>query len=138
MHLDLNSNTKTEFAISPASYSAGTDNSAAIDVKDYRVAKIVGAFGTMGADATINVQESDDGTTGWATVTGGSFVFASGTYADGGAPIQVDCSPRKRYIRVALVTTTACFACINVELSPAKDTRYVAVDKTTEQAFILS
>lgn len=136
--IDPSSTALTVQAINPASYGAVTTNSAAIDARKHRIAKIIAGFGVMGADATINVQESATSGGTYATITGGTFVLASGTYADDKAIIDVDLSPRLPFIRIQLVTTVATLSYVAVVLQVAVDTRFSGTDEATREALILS
>ncbi len=135
---DPSSTSKTVLAIVPASYASTTTSATGIDVSDFRTAKIIAGFGVMGADATLIVQESDVLASGYTTVTGGTFVLASGTYAGINALVDLDLSPRKKFVRVQLVTTTACLASVEIVLGTMKDTRNTPSDESTREAFILA
>jgi hypothetical protein len=86
-----------------------TGNGSAVDVGDYHgLAKIVLNSGATNAGTdTVKIQDSADGSTGWADVTGWAFT-AVGTTASA-QELLVNVDKCKRYLRVVdtLVTATS-------------------------------
>ena len=76
----------------------GDINGASVDTKGLSSATFIGCFGTV-ASASLKVQGSDDGTTGWADVAG---AVATPPEADGIAVVECD-APGKRYLRAVVV-----------------------------------
>lgn len=106
------------------SWGTGASNSSAIDALLYRRAAFHVHVGVIGASATVDykVQDSDDGSTGWADVTGAAITQI--TASDTGARVAVDCERTKRYLRAVLTVGVAASQAHSecVLLSP-KDTR---------------
>ena len=90
----------------PDGWAAGTHNSAAIDMIRFSQFALRTRVGTVGGGtATVHVEESDDGSTGWTDVTG--MTTASLATNDATANLTCPMEGRKRYLRVVLVVATA-------------------------------
>lgn len=105
------------------SWGTGAQNGAAIDCLLYRRAAFHVRVGVIGASGTVDykIQESADGSTGWADVTGAAITQL--TASDGKARIAINCEKTKRYLRAVLTIGTAAsqVAAFAVLLEP-KDT----------------
>ncbi len=93
--------------VAPAANAAGTVNGAAIDRMGYQSCTVVAMTGLdtgtpTTRSATVKLQDSADGSTGWNDLTGAS-VAVSAVSSVG--EVDVNLAIAKRYIRV--VTTTA-------------------------------
>lgn len=92
-----------------------TQNGDAVDTFGYRRAALVGSIVTGAATtAQFKIQESADGSTGWADVTGTTqpaTAQAASTPASGAAGVpyivDVDLEYRERYLRICLIGTGA-------------------------------
>ena len=98
---------KVAVSIKPASHAVGTTNGAAADCKGYDDTAVVidcGVFTATG-DLTAKVQESDDGSTGWADVAGAA--FANKEQADDELPYvgNQNLAKRKRHLRVVFTVS---------------------------------
>lgn len=89
----------------------GTVNGPAIDTAGYQEACVVLSVGAVTATGslTAKVQDSADGSTGWADITGAAFTAVPDT---GDNQVQVgmiklDGNLAKRYIRVVTIVATA-------------------------------
>ena len=94
--------------VAPANSAAGAVNGAAIDRLGYESCVLRANTGAASGSPTVQtidakLQESDDGSTGWADITGAAVtqIAADATAAE----VDVDLSGVKRYIRA--VRTTA-------------------------------
>lgn len=103
--------TKKVNAIQPASQAAGTVNGSAIDTLGFDEANYTVPTGAIDAGITgvdVKIQESADGSTGWADITGAAIVSLDGA-DDGAIPaigIRIGgraAGTRKRYQRPVLV-----------------------------------
>ena len=98
--------------------AVGAVNGTAIDTKGYSEAMLVLATGVAAATGTLDVkvQDSTDGSTGWADVTGAAFaqLTASDDQALKVARLKLDGNGIKRYIRIVgtVGTATVDFACV--------------------------
>lgn len=95
----------------PDNWTVAAHNSAAYDAADFRYAVVVLNAGTVGASGTVNckVQESADGSTGWADVSGAAFTQVTASNDDAAYVGSIRLDHRLRYIRV--VMTVAVAAC---------------------------
>lgn len=103
---DIGAGIKVVRGIAPADASAGTINGAAIDREGYLSAVLhhtCGAASGSPSAQTVDskIQDSADGSTGWADYTGGA--AAQLTADDAEAEVDIDLSGAKRYIRVVNV-----------------------------------
>jgi hypothetical protein len=91
-------------------WSTGTDNSSAVDMQEFGEVLVLLNAGTVGASGTVDVhvEESADGSTGWADITGAAFtqVTASNDDADYMGRVAWTAT-RERYLRTVLVVATA-------------------------------
>lgn len=106
--LNIGSLIKQAFGVGPAANAAGAVNGPAIDRMGYgscSVAAITGLdTGTPSArSVTVKLQDSADGSTGWADITNAPTVAVSAVSSIGEA--EVNLASAKRYIRA--VATTA-------------------------------
>lgn len=128
MNRDLASNAEAHVALAPADYAAGSDtDGAAIDVTNFRWAYfslLVGDGTGVTTDGVLTVEESPDGTTGWAAVPGAT-ITATATVETGYVG-QVDCHKRENFLRVNFVAgaTAATAAACGAVLSADRDTQY--------------
>lgn len=103
--------TKQVNNIVPASRAAGTVNGAAIDTLGYGAVRSTLATGAIDAgitDVDLKLQDSADGSTGWADITGAAIATLDGGDDDDAPAIDVLLGGRaagtiKRYIREVLV-----------------------------------
>lgn len=82
--------------VAAAAGAATTDvNGSAVDMEGFESVVFFGSFGTAAANNTLQAQDSDDGSTGWADISG-AVTAPGGT--DGVQFLEV-VRPKKRYIR---------------------------------------
>ena len=97
---------KSIIGIDPANASAGTTNGAAIDRDGYNSCVLHGACGAATGSPTAQtvdqkLQDSADGSTGWADLTGAAITQLAADDAE--AEVDVDLSSAKQFIRVVSV-----------------------------------
>lgn len=80
---------KEEWSQKPDAWATGADNSAAIDVSEFRQISVHTRVGTLGSSSTIDtkVQDSLDGSTGWTDIAGAAITQI--TAADTSGRIRV-------------------------------------------------
>lgn len=98
---------KQAFGVGPAANAAGTVNGPAIDRLGYGSCSLAAITGLdtgspSARSATVKLQDSADGSTGWADITGASVAVAAVSSI---GEVDVNLAIAKRYIRA--VTTTA-------------------------------
>ena len=107
------SNLKETWTHRSQSWGTGAQNSAAVDCLFWKQASFFVRVGVIGSSGTVDavVQESADGSTNWTNVPGdGPSTLAAITQltaSDTGGRIAVDCSKRKRYLRLVMTIGTA-------------------------------
>ena len=124
MDFTLHQFAKAVVGIVANNHSASTVNGAAIDRLGFDEALVVVNSGTNGTSGTVDIkiQESEDGSTGWADVSGASFAQITESNDNTVYVGRLNLSGRKRYIRVvAVVGTAACAFGVDVILSSAKE-----------------
>lgn len=99
---DIGSLVKHVVGTAPAASAAGAINGAAIDRKDYGSCVLLVATGAetgspSARSATAKIQDSDDGSTGWADLTGASVAVS---VVSSSGSVKVNLAGAKRYIRV--------------------------------------
>lgn len=110
--MELLSQFKPEISIAPAAHSAGNVEGVAIDTAGFKEVAVLCLSGTNGSGATadVKIQESANGSTGWADISGDAFTQI--TQANDGSAYsgRIRVTPtRKRYLRAyAVVATDAC------------------------------
>ena len=90
-------------------HATGTVNGASIDTAHFDEALIVLNAGTATATGTLDakIQESADGSTGWADVTGAAFAQVAAANDLAVYIGRLDCeSPRDQFFRVVFVVAT--------------------------------
>lgn len=97
------------FAVSQA---AGTVNDAAIDRSTYNVALIIANVGTVATSFDLKIQDSADGSTGWADLVAGQFGGVAITQVtpandETTVELEVDLRKARRYIRTVRVVVGA-------------------------------
>lgn len=128
MNRDLASNATAAVGLIPADYAADSDtDGAAIAVKDYRWAYVVLNVGDgtgVTTDGVLTVEESADGSTGWAAVSGATITATATT--EGVYVGQIDCHKRENFLRVNFVAgaTAPTAAGAVVVLTADRDTQY--------------
>lgn len=122
--MDLIAATKSVSTIASAAHAAGTVNGDAVDTAGFKDVKAVVNSGTNVATGTadIKIQESDNGSTGWADITGAAFTQITTANDNAVYTGRVRMTPsRKRYLRaVAVVANAACALSVTFELGDAK------------------
>jgi len=99
---------KTVAGINPTNSTGGTINGSAIDRTGFESCVLHAAAGAAtGAptaqSVTAKLQESADGSTGWADITGAAITAI--TADNGAAEVDVDLSGVKQYIRVVVTVS---------------------------------
>lgn len=124
MKYSLHQFLKAVVGIAADNHAAGTVNGAAIDRQGFEEALVVvnsGANGT-GGTVDIKVQESADGSTGWADVEGAAFAQIAEANDNTIYLGRLNLQGRKRYLRVvAVVATAACDLGVDVLLGAVQD-----------------
>lgn len=105
--LNIGALIKAVFGVAPAAQSAGAVNGAAIDRQGYGSCVLIAQTGAetgspSARSSTCKLQDSADGSTAWADITGASVAVAAVNTA---GEVDVNLAGAKRYIRV--VNTTA-------------------------------
>ena len=100
---EISTGVKAVVSVSPQSIAqAASVDGASVDTNGFDEARVVGFMGAIptGLVSTLKVQESADGSTGWADVTGASMAFAD-TEDDTIKTGRVKLLPaRKRHLRL--------------------------------------
>jgi len=79
MKVDIKSDITVALSLPPASRTAGAANGTAVNLRNYHAAAVVFTVGALGGGtATPSIEESADGSTGWAAIAAGRL---SGTLA---------------------------------------------------------
>lgn len=124
--MDIGSDLVAAQAIAAAAHAVGTVNGAAIDTVGFHDAMFTLNVGSADPDGFLDVkiQESADGSTGWADITGAAFVQVTTTNANAIYQGAVKMTPsRKRYLRaVATVAQNACLFAVDAVLGGAANT----------------
>jgi hypothetical protein len=109
--MQLGEDQKTEGGGLAANQGVGTVNGAAIDMLEYGALVVALNVGAAGAGGTldVNVQESADGSTGWANIAGAAFTQIIDSTDDQVYVGQVSAKAagRLRYFRVVRVVAVA-------------------------------
>lgn len=124
MKFSLHQFLKAVTGIVADNHAAGTVNGSAIDRLGFEEALVVVNSGTNGSSGTVNVkvQESDDGSTGWADIAGAAFPQITEANDNTIYVGRINLVGRKRYLRVvATVSTAACDLGVDVILGAAKN-----------------
>ena len=107
--MDIGRELKANVGIAPDAYAAGTTNGGAVDTKGFHEALVILNAGVAEATSTLNVkvQESANGSTGWADIAGAAFaeVTAANDAAVYQGRVRITAS-RKRYLRIVGVGAT--------------------------------
>jgi hypothetical protein len=101
--MNLSSQLKIRRVAAAAGAATTAVNGSAVDMEGFESVVFLGSFGTAAADNTLKAQASDDGSTGWADITG-AITAPGGT--DGVQFLEV-VRPQKRYIRVVATRGTS-------------------------------
>lgn len=93
----------TLYALHPTAARTATGQGSSVDVRDVEgdLAIVLDSAAGTGTTPTLDakLQDSDDGSTGWADVSGATFTQVVGAAAQ--QKIVVDANAAKRYVRVA-------------------------------------
>ena len=93
----------TLYALHPTAARTATGQGSAVDIRDVEgdLAVTLDSAAGTGTTPTLDVklQDSDDGSTGWADVSGATFTQVAGVAAQ--QKITVDTNAMKRYVRAA-------------------------------------
>lgn len=103
---------KAVFSLAPAARIDGAANGAAVDARQYRVATVVVVTGAMtDGSVAVTVEDSADGSTGWAAVPGARRQGALPTIADSddgkAYEVGVIVDHARPYLRPVLTTSGA-------------------------------
>lgn len=105
---DLQNEISSAVTIAPAANRTATTTGSAVDLAGYRSAAALVQYGTVTDGTwTATIEDSDDGSTGWATVTDISGSFTARTSANDETVEEVAYLGSKRYIRVVVTETVA-------------------------------
>ena len=108
--MDMGSCLKAVRSLEADQYSAGANNGQAVDTKGFKEALVLLDAGAVetGGTVDVKVQESADGSTGWADITDAAFtqVAAGNDLAIYQGRVRITPS-RKRYLRAVGTVTTA-------------------------------
>ena len=107
VNTDLDGRTRSLISLAPVSVTANTTrNGSAIDTKE--AVSVVAVFtggGITDGTYTNSIEESDDGSTGWAAVDSGRLTSTLVALTPGNAIDKVGVVPTKRYVRAVSVST---------------------------------
>ena len=98
--------------VAPAVRTNGTVNGTAVNLGAYGAESAIVAINagtiTDGSHA-VSIQDSDDGSTGWANVAAGRLTATPPTLtsADSNTLVEIGVTPAKAFLRVVIVTTGA-------------------------------
>jgi hypothetical protein len=119
----MGSDLKAVQCLKPADWGVAANEGAAVDCSGFHDALVVLNTGTATGSGTLNVkvQESADGSTGWADIAGAAFDQVAAANDDTLYQGRVKMTPtRKRYLRVlATVGVAACQATVTFILGQA-------------------
>lgn len=108
MHRDMQNEISAAVTIAPAANRTATTTGSAVDLAGFRSAVALVQFGTVTDGTwTATIEDSDDGSTGWTTVTDLSGAFVARTSANDETVEEVAYLGTKRYIRVVVTETVA-------------------------------
>lgn len=108
MHRDMQNEISAAVTIAPAANRTANTTGSAVDLAGFRAAVALVQYGTVTDGTwTATIEDSDDGSTGWTTVTDLSGAFVARTSANDETVEEVAYLGTKRFIRVVVTETVA-------------------------------